>query len=205
MLPNNRSASETYYLKSLVIVWPVRDYSSFLRGCRRHIFTTFAIFLLVKEHGMDITMISAMILANNLVTIFTNRWMGHLSDKLGERALLAGGSFLLVLIFTGYAYVTYLPALIGLYLFDNILFGSSLALKSYLRQIASDEDLTSCLSFGMTSNHITAVIIPVVGGMAWVRFGYETTFIAGAAIVFLDMLFALRVPSKDSLKKLTNS
>ena len=159
---------------------------------------------------MDITMVSAMMLANNLVTIFTNRWMGHLSDKLGERLILAGCSFLLVLIFVGYAVVTYLPILIGLYLIDNVLFGSSIALKSYLRRIAPEEDLTSCLSFGMTSNHITAVVIPIGGGVMWSMFGYEVTFIAGAVIVFVDMLFALKVPrhkksAPDSVTSLDNA
>jgi predicted MFS family arabinose efflux permease len=51
----------------------------------------------------------------------------------------------------------------------------------------------------MTANHITAIFIPVAGGMAWSMFGYQTTFITGAIIVFIDMLFALRIPKKDRL------
>lgn len=192
-LPSNRAKTESRKVTIKKKYWLYYTLS-FLRGCRRHIFTTFAIFLLVKEHGMDITMVSAMMLANNLVTIFTNRWMGSLSDKLGERIILAGCSFVLIIIFAGYAYITLLPLLIVFYLIDNVLFGSSIALKSYLRRIAPREDLTSCLSFGMTSNHITAVIIPIAGGMMWSSYGYQATFLAGAAIVFIDMLFALKVP-----------
>ena len=82
-------------------------------------------------------------------------------------------------------------------LVDNVLFGSSIALKSYLRKISTPEDLTGCLSFGMSANHVTAVVIPVAGGVAWSMFGHEATFIAGAVIVFVDMLFALKVP-KDN-------
>ena len=197
-LPPNRGKSDNRKVKIQ------RKYSlyytlAFLRGCRRHIFTTFAIFLLVKNHQLDITIVSGMMMANFLVTVFTNRWLGHISDKHGERFVLAGSSLLLIFIFTGYAYVTYLPALVVLYLLDNILFGSSIALKSYLRKICSAEDLTGCLSFGMTANHITAVIIPIVGGTAWAIFGYQTTFIAGAVIVLIDLLFALRLP-KTSIK-----
>jgi len=96
----------------------------------------------------------------------------------------------------GYAYVTFLPVLIAFFFVDHVLFGSSIALKSYLRKMAPPEDLTNCLSFGMTANHITAVVIPVVGGVLWTTFGYEVTFIAGAAIVFIDMLLALKVPGK---------
>ncbi len=194
-LPSNRGAVEQRRVR---IGKKYREYYtlSFLRGCRRHIFTTFAIFLLVKNHGLGITFVSAMMLTNNFVTIFTNRLLGRLSDRLGERTVLAGSSFFLVFIFAGYAVVEYLPLLIVLYILDNILYGSSVALNSYLRKISTPEDLTGCLSFGMTANHITAVLVPVVGGVAWDLFGFQATFIGGAAIVFVDMLFALRVPRK---------
>jgi MFS family permease len=143
-------------------------------------------------------------LANNFITIFTNRFLGHLSDKVGERVVLVACSLLLVFIFSGYALITFLPLLIVFYLVDNVLFGSSIALKSYLSKISEPEDLTGCLSFGMTANHVTAVFIPVIGGVAWSMFGYKTTFIAGAVIVLFDMLFALKVPGKKSLAALND-
>ena len=197
-LPANRGKSEKRQVRIKKKYWLYYTLS-FLRGCRRHIFTTFAIFLLVKNHGLDITVISTVMLANNFITIFTNRYLGNLSDRIGERTVLVGCSLVLVFIFAGYAYITFLPVLIAFYLVDNVLFGSSIALKSYLSKISTPEDLTGCLSFGMTANHITAIIIPVVGGMAWSMFGYEATFIAGATIVFIDMLFALKVPGRDAI------
>ena len=203
-LPSNRGEKEK---RKVRIKKKYRLYYtlSFLRGCRRHIFTTFAIFLLVKNHGLDITYIAMISLANNAVTIFTNRWMGRISDRAGEKTLLVGCSFILMFIFAGYAFVEFLPFLIVFYLLDNILFGSSIALKSYLSKIADPEDLTGCLSFGMTANHITAIVVPVAGGVAWSMFGYQVTFIAGAAIVLVDMLFALKVPGKKALTTTANS
>jgi len=193
-LPSNRAKSENRKIRIKRKYWLYYSLS-FLRGCRRHIFTTFAIFLLVKLHGMSITAVSALMLANCLITMFTNRLLGRLSDSMGERSILVGCSFVLIFIFTGYAFIDYLPILIALYVIDNVLFGSSIALKSYLTKISTPEDLTSCLSFGMTSNHITAVIIPVVGGVMWSLFGHTTTFLAGAVIVAVDMLLAFKVPS----------
>lgn len=197
-LPPNRGASAN---RKITIKREYRLYYvlSFLRGCRRHIFTTFAIFLLVKNHEVSITGVSALMLVNSLITIYTHRLLGRLSDSLGERLILAGCSFLLVFIFLGYAYITWLPALIAFYLIDNTLYGSAIALKAYLRKIASDEDLTGCLSFGMTANHITAVFVPVTGGMLWVWLGYQATFILGAAIVAIDMFFSLYVPKRAKL------
>lgn len=195
-LPANRGAGENRKATVKKRYWLYYTLS-FLRGCRRHIFTTFAIFLLVKNHELSISIVSIIILLNNLITIFTNRLLGNLSDRIGERSVLVGCSFILIFIFTGYAFVGYLPLLIIFYLIDNMLFGSSIALKSYLRKIAPSEDLTGCLSFGMTANHITAVVIPIAGGVIWSMFGYKATFIAGAAIVFIDLLFAMRVPGRE--------
>ncbi|MBU8933393.1 MAG: MFS transporter [candidate division Zixibacteria bacterium] len=194
-LPANRTATEHRKIRIQKKYWLYYTLS-FLRGCRRHIFTTFAIFLLVKVHHLGITEISILMLANSAITIFTNRWLGRASDSLGEKAVLAGCSLILVFIFCGYAFVSYLPVLIGFYIADNILFASSIALKSYLRKISTPQDLTSCLAFGMTANHITAIVIPILGGIAWATFGFQTTFLAGAAIVFIDMLFALKVPGQ---------
>lgn len=191
-LPANRGATEKRKVRIQKKYWLYYTLS-FLRGCRRHIFTTFAIFLLVKNFDMSITVIASLMFVNNFLTIFTNRALGSLNDRFGERAILVSSSLLLVFVFLGYAYVELLPVLIGLYIVDNILYGSGLSVNTYIRKIATKEDLTGCLSFGMTANHIVAVIIPVVGGIAWEMFGYEVPFVAGAVIVALDMFFAFKV------------
>ncbi|RKX22421.1 MAG: hypothetical protein DRP35_02010, partial [Candidatus Zixiibacteriota bacterium] len=83
-LPSNRTDTDERKIKLKKKYWLYYTLA-FLRGCRRHIFTTFAIFLLVKNHDLNITLISGIMLANNFITIFTNRYLGHLSDKLGEK------------------------------------------------------------------------------------------------------------------------
>ncbi|NIM99958.1 MAG: MFS transporter [candidate division Zixibacteria bacterium] len=166
---------------------------SFLRGCRRHIFTTFAIFLLVANHQISISTAAILFFISNVLTVYTNRLMGNLVEKWGERAVLAGSSFLLVFIFSGYAYIPWLPLLAVFYVADNMLFGSSIALHSYVRKISDKADLTSCISFSVTINHISAVILPVLGGLIWEVLGFKATFLFGAAIVLIDMLFSLRV------------
>ena len=166
---------------------------SFLRGCRRHIFATFAIFLLVSRYRINISTASLLFLVSNLVTTYTYRLMGHFVEKWGERMVLAGSSFLLVFIFSGYAFINWLPILFVFFVMDNILLGSSIALDSYMRKIADKSDLTNCLSFSQTANHISAVILPVLGGVIWELLGFKSTFLFGAGIVFIDALFSLRV------------
>ncbi|MFH2055535.1 MAG: MFS transporter [bacterium] len=199
MFKSNRGVAEnrTFKLK--------RHYSlyyaiHFLRGCRRHIFTTFAIFLMVANHGLEIQYTALLLLATSAITIYTSRLFGNLTEKIGEKVVLASSSFLLIFIFSGYAFITMMPLLIGLFVLDHVLFGSSVALQSYIRKIALPSDLTTCLSFGQTANHITAVIIPVVGGIMWDTLGYKTTFMLGAVIVLADCLLSLLVnPHKQRL------
>ena len=177
---------------------------SFLRGCRRHIFTTFAIFLLVANHQISISTAAILFFISNLLTIYTNRLMGNLVEKWGERAVLAGSSFLLIFIFSGYAYIPWLPLLAVFYVADNMLFGSSIALHSYVRKISDKADLTSCISFSVTINHISAVFLPVLGGLIWEVLGFRATFLFGAAIVLIDMLFSLRVKTGREVRTETS-
>jgi len=169
---------------------------SFLRGCRRHIFTTFAIFLLVANHQISISTAALLFFVSNVVNIYTYRRIGALVEKWGERTVLVGSSFFLIFIFSGYAYIPWLPLLAVLYVLDNILFGSSIALHSYIRKISDKADLTSCISFSVTVNHISAVILPILGGVIWELLGFKATFLFGAAIVFIDMLFSLRIKTR---------
>jgi predicted MFS family arabinose efflux permease len=172
---------------------------SFLRGCRRHIFTTFAIFLLVANHQISISTAAVLFFVSNVITIYTNSLTGVLVEKLGERTVLATSSFLLIFIFSGYAFIPWLPLLAVLYVIDNMLFGSSIALHSYVRKISDKSDLTSCISFSVTVNHISAVILPILGGVIWEVLGFKATFLFGAVIVFLDMLFSLRVKTEREI------
>lgn len=170
---------------------------SFLRGCRRHMFTTFAIFLLVANHGLKIEYTALLFLTTSAITIYTNKQFGNLTERLGERLILASTSFVLIFVFWGYAYISSIYLLIALYIFDSVLFGSSVALSSYIRKIAPKQDMTNALSFGGTANHIAAIVIPIAGGVMWDVFGFRNTFLMGAAIVFADACFSLLInPAK---------
>ncbi len=194
-LRDNRAKEEERKV-SLKKKYSLYYFLSFLRGCRRHIFTTFAIFLLVANYQISISSAALLFFISNAVTIYTNSLMGNLVEKWGERIVLAGSSFLLIFIFSGYAYISWLPLLAVFFVLDNILFGSSIALYSYARKISDKSDLTSCISFSVTANHISAVILPILGGVIWELLGFRATFLFGATIVFIDMLFSLRVKTR---------
>ena len=174
---------------------------SFLMGSRRHIFTTFAIFLLVNEYGISVQTTATLFLVNSLVNIFALRWVGRLVGQLGERLMLSIAFGTLVFVFLGYAYVTYLQVLFVLFVIDNVMFGFNLALATYFQKIAvTQEEITSNLSVEQTINHISAIVIPIIGGTVWVLFGSQAPFLVGVGIVLVSLVLAqaIRTPAEPA-------
>ncbi len=164
---------------------------SFLMGSRRHIFTTFAIFLLVREYGISVQTTATLFLINSLVNTYAMQLVGKLVGQLGERFMLSVAFGTLALVFLGYAYVTYLPVLFVLFVIDNVMFGFNLALATYFQKIAvTPEEITSNLSVEQTINHIAAIVVPVVGGTVWQLFGSKVPFLVGVGIVLVSLVLA---------------
>lgn len=169
---------------------------SFLMGSRRHIFTTFAIFLLVRDHGISVQTTATLFLINSLVNTYAMQAVG----RLGERLMLTISFGSLIVVFLGYAYVNLLSALFALFVVDNILFGFNLALTTYFQKIAvTPEEITSNLSVEQTINHIAAIIVPIAGGTIWELYGSQTPFLAGAGLVTVSLVLTqfIRVPPPE--------
>jgi MFS family permease len=163
---------------------------TFLMGCRRHIFTTFAIFLLVQVHGIDVRVTAALFLTNNLISTYASAQLGKLVSRLGERRILTINFVGLIGVFLGYAYVPYLPVLFVLFVLDHIFAGFNLAVDSYFQKIArAPEEITSNVSMAQTINHISALVVPVIGGVLWAQIAPSATFVAGAGIAVVSLAF----------------
>ena len=158
----------------------------FLEGCRRQIFTTFAVFALVKVHGMPVETTMALVLINQVLVTLSAPSIGRLVDRVGERRMLTIGYGLLSLVFVGYGLIDHRPSLYVLYCLDNLLFMSGIALTTYINKIARAEDLKPTLSMGVTMNHFAAVAAPLLGGVAWHFFGHRVIFLAAAVLALLS-------------------
>lgn len=167
---------------------------SFLLGSRRHIFTTFAVFLLVREHHVSIQTTALLFLFNSIINIVTLRLTGQWVGRLGERLALTITFASLALIFLGYAYITALPALFGLFILDNTFFGFNIALTTYFQKIAvTPEEITGNLSTEQAIQHIAAITVPILGGTVWELFGARAPFLFGVGIVLVGLLLAQRI------------
>ena len=166
---------------------------SFLDACRRHIFVTFAPYGLVKIYGVSARTMATLFFINNAASIYTRQVMGRLIDRFGERKMLTLNYSFLIFVFLGYAYVSYVPLLYVLYCLDNMAFGFSAAMTTYLGKIAPREDVTAGLAFGITSNHISAIALLPTSGYLWGKYGYEMPFLVGIGILILSLVASSRI------------
>jgi len=174
---------------------------NFLQGLRKQMFITFAIFALVKVHGMPVHTTMILVLINQTLITLTASTMGRMVDKYGERAMLSVSYIGLAFVFFGYAVVTHRPTLYVLYCIDNLIFFGGIALTTYLHKIAPPEDLKPSLAMGITMNHVAAVAAPLVGGLAWHYFGYEVIFFTGAILAIISLIVSQWVDPEGQLAR----
>lgn len=174
---------------------------TFLAGCRRHIFITFAAYALVKIHGVKAEHIALLMAVNQGLNIGTRYILGHFVDQVGEKRSMILGYSILIFVFIGYARIKYLPLLYILYCIDNVCFGFEVARTTYLDKIAPQEHIMPTISLGITMNHLSAIPIPILGGFIWKKFGYSWTFMAGAAILFLSVIATSRIRMPEDKKE----
>ncbi len=174
---------------------------SFLLGSRRHIFTTFAVLLLVQKFQVSVQTTALLFLINGIINVVTLRWTGALVGRLGERTAMTIAFGSLAVIFLGYAYVEFLPLLFILFILDNIFFGFNVSLSSYFQKIAvSKEEVTANVSTQQSIEHIAAITVPLIGGTVWAVYGSQAPFLFGVVIVLLGLILAqfMRVKPADA-------
>ncbi|MBV9850908.1 MAG: MFS transporter [Armatimonadetes bacterium] len=166
---------------------------TFLEGCRRQIFSTFAIFALVNQYKTPLAQIAVLMLVNAVATFLVASPAGRLIDRIGERRAMTIYYFVIALAFLGYAVTTSVRPLMVLYVVDNILFSLGVSITTYLNRIVRPGELMPSLSMGQTMNHVAAVAIPISGGLLWTRFGYHAPFWAGVIAALVSLALTQRV------------
>lgn len=161
---------------------------NFLQGCRKQMFITFAIFALVKVHGMQVETTMVLVLINQILLTLTSPILGRMVDRFGERLMLTLSYSGLIFVFLGYALVEHLVTLYVLYCVDNLIFFGSIALTTYAHKIVPAEELKPTLAMGVTMNHVAAVLAPLIGGLVWHFFGYQVIFLTGAGLALVSLV-----------------
>lgn len=180
---------------------------SILFGARKQVFITFAPWVIIKVFGQPASTIAMLWIVSSVLGIAFKPLLGRLVDSYGERKILMGEAFGLILVCIGYASGDSLKLggyNLGLYLTytcfvaDQLLMGVGIARTTYLNKIAEDpRDLTPTLSFGISIDHVVSMLVPTFGGLLWAAQGYEYVFLAAAGMALLNLVVAgmIKIPS----------
>ena len=165
---------------------------NFLSGARRQIFIVFAVFLLVEKYRLGVGVIAGIYVLNYLLTYLTNSYISKAINVYGERVVLSLESASLFLLFLGYAFIENVWIAVILYVLDSIFFNFAIGLSTYLQKTADPRDLSQSTAVGFTINHISAVIIPVIGGSLWLL-NWRLPFIIGAGLTVVSLYFTQKI------------
>lgn len=168
---------------------------TFMSGARRQVFVAFAVFLLVEKFDYTIQQVTMLFVINNVLNYFVAPLIGKAVNRLGERAVLTTEYTTLVLVFLGYAFTENALLAGALYVVDNIVFNFAMAIKTFYQKIADPRDIASGMAVGFTINHIAAVFIPALGGLAWIA-NYKAVFFAAAGMSLISLILSQLVPGQ---------
>jgi len=168
---------------------------NFLSGARRQIFIVFAIFLLVEKYRLSVSTIAGIYVLNYVLTYLTNRYISRAINLYGERVVLSLESASLFVLFLGYAFIENAWVAVILYVLDSIFFNFAIGLNTYLQKTADPGDLAQSTAIGFTINHISAVVIPVIGGSLWLL-NWKLPFIIGACLTLVSLYFTQQIKTQ---------
>jgi MFS family permease len=169
---------------------------NFLGGARRQIFVVFAVFMLVERYNYSVGEVAALFVVNNIITYFMAPIIAKGINRFGERTILSIEYSSLIVLFLCYAFVENRTAVAVLYVLDHVFFSASMAINTYFQKTADPKHIAPSMAVGFTINHISAVVIPVIGGVLWMV-NWRVPFIAGAAIALLSLVFAQKVKVRE--------
>lgn len=164
---------------------------NFLSGARRQIFVVFAVFLLVERHHFSIQHISLLFVLNNIIAYFFNPLIAKGINRYGERSMLAVEYSCLIIIFVAYAIVDTAWVVALLYILDHIFYNFHIGIRTYFQKHADPKDIAPSMAVGFTINHITAVVVPVIGGIMWLQ-NWQLPFLGAAALALCSLFVVLR-------------
>jgi predicted MFS family arabinose efflux permease len=175
-----------------------------LYGTRKQLFLTFAPWVLVTVFQQKTQILAILLTIGGAIGIFLIPVLGKAIDKLGERFILASEAVILIFVCIGYGFsrnifseTMALYVVFFCYIIDQMLVAVSMARATYLRKIAvAPEDVSQTLTMGVSIDHVFSVSIAVLGGLVWVKWGYQYIFLAGAIIAVINFFSALCVKTR---------
>ncbi len=171
-----------------------------LSGARRHIFGTFSIFLLVSRFHFSVQEMLLFFIFNNAVNWALNPLIGRAINSFGERRLLTLKYVVLGLIFWAYCTTDSRMLVAALYVVEQLFTNFTMAIRTFFQKIADPRDIAPSMAVGQTINHISAVILPVAGGMLWML-DFRIPFWIGMGVAACALVAVQFISTGDARKE----
>jgi MFS family permease len=170
---------------------------SVLYGARKQLFITFGPWMLVDLFRQPVQTMTLLFLVISVVGVGAQPLVGKLTDRFGPRAVLGGEALLTITVCVAYAFAPeLLPVGIallvvsGCYVIDQAANAVSMTRAIYASRIVENpSDLSPTLSLGISIDHVVAMFLPMLGGLAWRSLGergYRWVFLGGAAVAAVN-------------------
>lgn len=179
---------------------------SVMYGARKQLFITFGPWMLVDLFRQPVETMTFLFLVISIVGIGAQPLVGKLTDRFGPRAVLGGEALLTIGVCSIYAFApellppgAALAAIASCYVVDQAANAVTMTRAVFVSQIADKADVSPTLSLGISIDHMVAMFLPMVGGLAWRsagQRGYRWVFLGGAAVAALNFLVTRGMPRK---------
>jgi len=167
---------------------------SLLDGARQQIFFSFGLWVLVNHFGLDVPRISAILLAGTTLGILTGPWIGRMVDEHGERHMLAIVNVAYVVALIGYALVDNVVVAVLCYVTYTLAFPlSHIGAATYLRKVATSDEVAPSLAMGLTMQHAAAIVVPIATGYVLNYVGYQWPFLVASGFACLTFAVTRRL------------
>jgi len=178
-------------------------------GSRKQIFLTFAPYVLVREYGIDSSMMALLLAICSVCIMFCSPLIGKLIDKVGYKKVMIADTLLLVVvcIMYGFSHRLFVPGIAFIvvccnFVLDQVISVASMANNVYVQRISSNrEEITATLSTGISVNHIFSVTIALIGGWIWKTAGIETLFTMSAILGLISSIFAATIRKDEEVNQ----
>ncbi len=164
---------------------------TFFQGSRKEVLNSFGTLVLVDAFDFQVWQISALLFVSSIANLVTGPYLGALIDRFGERKTVAASYVVLILGCLGFVFIGNPWLLVMVLIVIRLAAMLEMGVSMYVHKIAPSEELTPTLSAGISINHVTSVIMPLVASALMPKIGYEGIFMMTAGLIVLSLPFAL--------------
>lgn len=168
------------------------------------LFNSSDVFLLlkVKQAGLDDTMVIGIYIFYNLTYALFAFPIGVLGDKLGLKTIFITGLAIFMIVYSGMAISSSLPAFLFLFFLYGIYAAATEGIsKAWISNITDKRDTATAIGTFSGFQSICTMLASSLTGLIWFYFGATAAFMITAGVTLILLFYFMAVPAPATQKK----